>query len=663
MRNMVKLDRNLCFLLTFLLFTFVTSLYGQPDTLSPLLKSLNPKERVEVLDRLAATFMKDSLELSLYYQLQAYKASLSQNDFSLSLTQAERVADTYTQLGQYSKGIEYYNTALGFARRINSKKDLNRIYRFIGNVYYYMGEYDKSLASHLESLEIAQELNFEPGIASSYNNIGLIHMQAGNYEVALENYQKAEKLFAKYSNSLNQGLALLNIGNIYYFRKDFITAKGYYEKALDIFSGLNDSSNIALASQNLSVIYEELQDYENALKYAQRAYHLYLESNNTWGLANITKNIAYFFIARDDISEAEFFAQKCLQYSEQTNSLHLLGNAYNLGVKVFELKEEFNNAFKYLKLQNQVVDSIYKMDTDRKLAELESKLLLEKKNKEHKLLELLFIISSFLAVIIVLIILINYRIKVKANIQLREMNKKINEQNQELAAINATKDKFFSIIAHDLKNPLSAFIGFMEVFQMRLAEMPVEEQQHNLKQLTLLAENMLDLLENLLKWGRAQAGSLDFIPEKIPLRELVNNSISVVSFNAIGKSIEIENLVDESIVIVGDKNMLSTVTRNLLSNAVKFSHIGGKISVKAERSDGFTSLLVYDFGIGVSSEDQQMLFKIDSKFRSKGTADESGTGLGLILCKEFINLHSGKMIVRSEVDKGSVFGFKLKDEV
>ena len=179
----------------------------------------------------------------------------------------------------------------------------------------------------------------------------------------------------------------------------------------------------------------------------------------------------------------------------------------------------------------------------------------------------------------------------------------------------------------------------------------------------MLAENRLDLLENLLKWGRAQAGSLDFIPEKIPLRELVNNSISVVSFNAIGKSIEIENLVDESIVIVGDKNMLSTVTRNLLSNAVKFSHIGGKISVKAERSDGFTSLLVYDFGIGVSSEDQQMLFKIDSKFRSKGTADESGTGLGLILCKEFINLHSGKMIVRSEVDKGSVFGFKLKDEV
>jgi len=326
---------------------------------------------------------------------------------------------------------------------------------------------------------------------------------------------------------------------------------------------------------------------------------------------------------------------------------------------MYEVKGDFENAFKPLKQEFYLAEGISRMETTEKLTELESKYQLDQKEKENKLVWQYFTYISILSFLVVVILLFNYRLKVRSNKQLKEKNIEIENQNLKLEEINATKNKFFSIIAHDLKNPLAAFIGFMDVIQIQLNEMPKEELQANLKQVGHLAESMLDLLENLLKWGRSQAGVLEFKPTPISILELLDGALRIVSMNAQSKKIDVLVDIKEDITFVADPNMLSTVVRNLLSNAIKFTPKGGRVSITAMESENEFILLVKDYGVGISIEDQQKLFRIDSNFRNHGTEREPGTGLGLILCKEFVEKHGGTMIVESTLNVGSTFGFSL----
>jgi signal transduction histidine kinase len=199
----------------------------------------------------------------------------------------------------------------------------------------------------------------------------------------------------------------------------------------------------------------------------------------------------------------------------------------------------------------------------------------------------------------------------------------------------------------------------MEVFQLKLPIMTREEQQGLLKQISLLAESTFDLLENLLKWSRSQVGTLEFKPEKISLNKIVDDAIKVLSWNAQLKEISIENKLVSEISIFADENMIATIIRNLLSNAVKFTKNGGKITIYSSTTENEISLFVKDNGIGISQSDQEKIFKIDSKLRNPGTANEPGTGLGLILCMDFVEKHGGKMFFDSTPDEGSTFGFTL----
>ncbi len=655
-------------LFKFLLLQFLTvflalqsnAVQAQIDTLKASLKDLNPEERVEVFDRLAKTFKDDSAELSLKYQTLSYEASVDLGDTKLIIKQAEKLADKYAHLARYNAAIKFYDKAINLAKRNDFTADICRLYRYIGNAYYYKGELDKSLEAHLLSQEYAIELNDDHGIGSAYNNIGLIYMKMADYDLALENYLKSEKIFSQIENNLNHGMALINIGNIYYFQNDLHNALNYYKQALSIFENANLPSEIALASQNLSIIYQDLNQIDDALRYGLKAYRLYRENNDIYGLTNITRNVGYLYFDSDSIERAEKLFLESLQYAKQTNSLQSISNSYKALSELYSLQGDYKQAYEYLNSQNMVVDSLYEMETERKLADMEASHELDKQKKEHKLLQKFFVLMSILATLIVLILLFNYRIKVKANRQLKEKNAKIEEQNVELEEINATKNKFFSIIAHDLKNPLAAFIGFMDTLQERINDMTIEEQQENLKQVTMLAENMLDFLENLLKWGRSQVGVLEFNPQNVNMKNLVEQAIKIVSWNAISKNISIQNKVDANLMVMCDKNMLLTVLRNLISNAVKFSYQDDEILITSDTKEDGVSLLIKDNGIGISDEELSKLFKIDTRVNRPGTANETGTGLGLILCKEFVEYHGGNMIFHSQEGKGSVFGFTIK---
>ena len=239
------------------------------------------------------------------------------------------------------------------------------------------------------------------------------------------------------------------------------------------------------------------------------------------------------------------------------------------------------------------------------------------------------------------------------------LEKKVAIKTAELNELNASKDKFFSIIAHDLKNPFSNIIGLSGILKEELKSGDPEMNKEIVDLINDSAVQTLKLLENLLEWAKSQTGKLLFNPAPINLREVYNEEFSLMYEMASSKHIDLINSIPEGLIITADRNMIKTILRNLVSNALKFTHKDGKVEVKATVVKKQVEISVSDNGIGMTKENIEKLFRIDANFSTNGTADEKGTGLGLFLCKEFVEKHNGKIWVESEAGKGSVFKFIL----
>jgi two-component system sensor histidine kinase/response regulator len=240
----------------------------------------------------------------------------------------------------------------------------------------------------------------------------------------------------------------------------------------------------------------------------------------------------------------------------------------------------------------------------------------------------------------------------------KKAEEEIKLKNELLQTINAEKDKFFSIIAHDLKGPLSAFLGVTQILVEEIQNMSFEEIKDITISMMESASNIYGLLENLLEWSRLKRGLLEFSPEKIDVKQLAIACIEVLKESARKKRITIDYSFPDKIETYADPRMMETVIRNLVSNAIKFTQAGGKVTVKADKKgDRSIEFKVIDTGIGMTPELKGKLFLLNEKTSRKGTEGEPSTGLGLLLCKEFIDKHDGKIWVESEVGKGSTFSF------
>lgn len=230
------------------------------------------------------------------------------------------------------------------------------------------------------------------------------------------------------------------------------------------------------------------------------------------------------------------------------------------------------------------------------------------------------------------------------------------QQNAELEELNATKDKFFSIIAHDLRSPFNAMIGISSLLNKNFDSYDKTQQKEFISLIQEGMKNSHKLLENLLLWSRSQRGLIDFAPKKENLNTLTNLVIEQLKQSAKNKSITILNKIPEKIDLNIDRNMVSLILRNIISNAIKFTHKEGEISLSVEKAKKqYYKIKIKDNGIGFTNKKKKKLFNIAETISSKGTEKETGSGLGLILCKEFIQKHGGEIWVESEVEKGSTF--------
>jgi PAS domain S-box-containing protein len=241
----------------------------------------------------------------------------------------------------------------------------------------------------------------------------------------------------------------------------------------------------------------------------------------------------------------------------------------------------------------------------------------------------------------------------------KKAEQEIQHQNEELKKLNATKDKFFSIIAHDLKSPFNGILGFSELLKDEARDLDIDSIVEYAGIIHASVKHTFVLLENLLDWARMQQGRIPFEPQEILFNGIVNTEFGVLKNSADQKNIKLIKNIDENLIFTADENMLSTVLRNLVSNAIKFTPKGGEVKVEARVEGDDVKISVCDTGIGIKPETIEKLFKIETSFTTRGTENEKGTGLGLLLCKEFIEKHGGRIWVESEQGQGSIFSFVI----
>ncbi|MFP4025355.1 MAG: ATP-binding protein [Thiohalospira sp.] len=235
----------------------------------------------------------------------------------------------------------------------------------------------------------------------------------------------------------------------------------------------------------------------------------------------------------------------------------------------------------------------------------------------------------------------------------------LKENEIRLSELNATKDKFFSIIAHDLLSPFNSIVGFSNLLTGQIKQKDYEGIEKYAAIIKDSSEQALNLLTNLLEWSRAQTGKIKFNPEYFELVTEINEVIELLSNTAQEKSINIYKDLSHNLPVFADKLMIHAVLRNLISNAVKFTHRGGEIKISAEQKNDNIIVSVEDNGMGIKKENMNKLFRLESNYSLPGTQNEKGTGLGLLLCKEFIKIHGGNIDFESEEGKGSRFYFTL----
>ncbi|QTA82279.1 Signal transduction response regulator, receiver domain histidine kinase [Desulfonema limicola] len=249
--------------------------------------------------------------------------------------------------------------------------------------------------------------------------------------------------------------------------------------------------------------------------------------------------------------------------------------------------------------------------------------------------------------------------RVRTHISLKQSKESLIKANMELTEINAAKNKFFSIIAHDLRNPFTALITGTELLFERIDIYEKKKIKELLKEINKSSRRTFGLLENLLYWSRSQTGSIKYNPEKIYIYTIISLNINLVKETAGLKEISIKNAVDKTISAYADLEMINTVIRNLLSNALKFTNKYGEISISSKEYEDIVEISIADNGVGINPRDIDKLFRIDVKHTTPGTEDETGSGLGLNICREFIEKNRGNIRVESQPGKGSVFYFTI----
>lgn len=579
--------------------------------------------------------------------------------------------------------LNFAEEALILSEELKDKKGKADALNRKGNVYFLFADYQKSLEFYLESLELREELGDQEGIAGSYSNIALIYSEFNDNEKAIEYTLKSYQTFLEIGDNGKMGICLNNLAYLHLETGQYPEALDYGLKTLELYNELGDSTGISDALNNIGDIYKETEQYDKALSYHLQSLELNIGLKNSFSIANSKFNIAQLYFETGNFEKGFRYLAEGLPLAIELQSNDLIMDMYSLMAHYYNTQNDFAKALEYHDLYRQVADSIYNQQSNDQIAAMQVKFEAERKNEEILLLKQdqnirnlqqkkerdlirYLILSSLLILVFGILVLYSYRRKKNTSEQLKEQNiqyyyanKELLQSENNLQELNATKDKLFSIIGHDLINPFQALLGLAQLLHDQNVEISNEDRKKYCLLIKLSAHNLYNLLQNLLQWTSVQTGKLKFEPSDFNLYKKVEETFSLMKVSAEKKEIILLNEVDKGLVGNADANLFSTILRNLLSNAIKFTPSGGLIRIRSSVVDQVVQIEVADNGTGIPEDHMDKLFDLEKTFSTKGTSDEEGSGLGLILCKEFVEKNGGEIWVDSIPGQGSRFFFTV----
>jgi signal transduction histidine kinase len=567
---------------------------------------------------------------------------------------------------------EYGEQAITEAKKISNKILEIKAYYSLGKNYYLVAQYDKAISYLLSALKLTETTNdIEDKILIMYL-IGIINRDLKNYTIASEYFNKTLREALTNHQITEYLLSRNEIGNL-------LLLEGKLDEALQIKKAvlkeaiLKKEDFVKLCcGHDIGLIYENLGNKKQALKFYMLSNKI--ENHRRYPREIVIGNmsISRIYSQLKDYDKSIEFANKALE----------LAKAYNLRKELMDLKfnistiyastADYEKAFENLQEASSLKDSIFNEESTKQLNELQMKYETEKKEREieflkkdsaaqtnlRNLLILILILIILIAIIIYRLFLFKKKttnILEEKNEALEKTNIKLKESETELKEINSTKDTFFSIMSHDLRNPFSSIIGISELMKGDYHSLSDEEKIQFAEKINTAAKSTYHLLENLLFWASSQKGSIKVNKTSFNINKVIDEITILSSGCAKLKNIKIITETEDEEIVYADKFMTDTVIRNLVSNAIKFTSQNGQVKISSKKICGYVEIIISDTGVGISEEQLKNIFKIGSQIKTKGTSGETGSGLGLILCKEFIEKNGGSIAIKSKLNVGSNF--------
>ena len=551
------------------------------------------------------------------------------NDSILISTSLRELGFNHVISGRYDEGLDAYSRALEIDTKFEDWVNVSLCLNAIGKIYEMWRDFDKALEFFYKSLDIAEQHGYLNQIAVRQASIASVYKSLRKFDKALERLDKSLQIEIELGNEIRKGYRLDQIGEIHTLMGDYDLAADYLLRALKIFQENNVLVSESIVLNHLGLNYLKKNDFNNAEVY----YNNSLE---------IAKRIGFNNMIQKNYEELSLLNEKRGNYYLALNNykkfVEVRDSAYNERARQqlldFQVKYESEQKEKELAILNQI--------------KLEQELELNLSRQQR----IIMIGVSIVLLMLLGALLSRYYVKKRAQKQLQLVNSKLNELNQ-------TKDKFFNILAHDLKNPIYAFRNISTAVHDNYKDLKIKEINYYTEELKNSSTKLSAFLDELLKWAASQTGRITPKPQSISVQILFNELQELLMPMIKEKGLDFKIIIPDALTVFADKNMMHTVFRNILTNAVKFTPEKGSIIVESSYENNSAIVKISDSGIGISEEDINKLFDIGSDVSKIGDSEEKGSGLGLILAKEFVQKNNGDISVKSILGKGSTFIISL----
>ncbi len=620
------------------------------------------------------------------------------NQFSTSQEKVNFLNSIVIQITEPKTYFWAANTALQISDRVEYVRGAADANKNMGNFHAMTDNYVEAIEYYIKALKAYSSMEDTVGIARIYNNIGIICWKLGAKYVAEDYFVKAKKFLKPVRDTSLIYIVNVNLASCYLeqinregldesAREKFNNAKSYINS---MYGFILDHGNMPITGFVCSTMYYKSlcyfveEDFETAMIYINKTDSLIklyanVEANSLLNMVNLLRVKCYYNLKKFD--SAEYFARTAIEKASFTNDWQTASEAWHILANIYKNNKKQTKELEALRECDRIFDSLNKADIKEEVL-LD---LLKKINKYNQSLaetesckqekQYIYAIDALIAICItlitvVIVMYVHCKKTQNADSKINKLNEELKAKNKSLHELNNAKNQFFSIIAHDLRNPVNILLNSTNI----LASNKSLDEKTRLDIITDInstTKHLSDLLENLLSWARSQSNKIEVNFEVLYPLEIANTCYYIFKLNLDTKGVSVTIDVAPDLMVYADLNLINTVLRNLLSNAIKFTPQGGNITIKAKEVskeklpsdiktdvDGKVVLFsVSDNGVGMSNETKSGIFNIEKNRSTNGTNDEKGTGLGLVICAEFVEKIGGKIWVESELGKGSTFFF------